>query len=63
MNTGFNRDCVSDLIHSEEIDPVPEKFLSMLAKLEQDRYLALVVPELYETDTRRKGLRAAGVDS
>jgi len=62
MNTGFNRDCVSDLIHSEEIDPVPEEFLSMLAKLERDRYHELVVPEFYEAEQRRKGLRAARVD-
>jgi len=59
MNTSFNRDYVSDLIHSEEIDPVPEEFLSMLAKLERDRYHELVVPELCEVDQRRRGLRAA----
>jgi len=33
-----------------------------LGRLEQDRYKELVVPELYEADTRRKGLRAAGID-
>ena len=62
MNTGFNRDAVSDLVHSEEIDPVPEEFLAMLAGLERNRYYELVVPEMYEADIRRKELRAAGID-
>jgi len=62
MNTGFNRDCVSDLVHSEEIDPVPPEFLTMLSRLEQDRYKELVVPELYEADQRRNKLRSQGVE-
>ena len=62
MNTGFNRDCVSDLVHSEEIDPVPPEFLAMLGRLEWDRYKELVVPELYESDIRRNKLRSQGVE-
>jgi len=62
MNTGLNRDSVGDLVHSEEVEPVPEEFLTMLASLERNRYYELVVPELYEADQRRKGLRAAGID-
>ena len=62
MNTGFNRDCVSDLVHSEETDPVPHEFLAMLGRLEKDRYKELVVPELYEADQRRNKLRSQGVE-
>ena len=62
MNTGFNRDAVSDLVHSEEVAPVPEEFLAMLAKLERGRYYELVVPELYEADQRRNRLRVEGIE-
>ena len=61
MNTGFNRDFVSDLVHAEELEPVPEEFLAMLAVLERNHYYELSVPEMYESDIRRRKLREQGV--